>query len=261
MNTKSFAGVLVVVSVAVGGCAKPAGDASKSAGVAIDTIQTPTGTFEADNASGAFGGYDTNRNASSGFTNTGGGTGGSSSAQSLHVLSNTVQGSACREGATCACDGGGSYTYERQSTDYGPALQATFDDCILSSGTGFSGDMVLLASDKPLLKSDQLLEDSTADGKSAVLAAQGTFTVQSKTIDASVVLLSERGVDYLAVDVPDGRLVIGRRSSDGLAVVYAKDTTWVCKPDANVSYACEEQNSGKTMEVATTGSTPSGSKS
>ncbi len=261
MNRRLVVSAILVVGSLVA-CTNPDDKPAKSAGAALDSIQNPTGTFDSSNAGSAFSRYGSDKNASSGLAGTGGGSGGSSSTQSLHILADQVQGSSCAEGASCACDAGGSFTYSRQSTDYGPAIQASFDKCVFNDGNGFSGDMLLLASDKPLLKSDAAgVASDTATGKSLLLAAEGTFTKGSDSVKADVVFLQERGVDYLAVEVSDGKIVIGVRESDGLAVVYAKGTTWVCKPDASSDYTCQEQSSGQKVQAPKSGDNGSASSS
>jgi hypothetical protein len=262
---KRFAVSFVLVAASLVACTNPDNKPATNAGSALDTIQKPTGSFGSNNAGDAFGSYDNNKNASSGLAGTGGGAGGSSSTQTkgnLRVLSNQVRSGTCNEGSSCACEAGGSFTYSRQSTDYGPAIQASFSNCQFADGNGFNGDMILLVSDKPLLQSDkaQIASDTTAgSGKSVLLAAEGTFTAPSEKIDAEVVFLEERGVDYLAVDVADGKIVIGVRQSDGLAVVYAKDTTWICQGDANALYTCQEQSSGQKVSASKSGGSSSGS--
>jgi hypothetical protein len=245
-----------IVTLGLFACTSPVDKGSTSPGAAVDAIQNPTGSFGADNAGAAFGRYSENKNASSGLSSqAGGGSGasGSSTTQSLHVLANKAQTStsSCSEGSACACEGGGSFTYHQQQSDYGPAITATFDACVMADGSGFAGDMLLLVSDKPILKEDKAgVGSDAAAGKSLLLAAEGTFTATGgKSLKAEVVFLDERGVDYLAVEVADGKIVIGVRKSDGLAVVYAKDTMWVCKPDASQAYACVEQSSGQKVST------------
>ncbi len=229
---------------------------SKSAGAALGSVQNPTGSFDSDNASDAFAKWSSDKSSSSGLQSTGGGGsgGGSTTTQSLHILSGTVQQTSCAEGAKCACPSGGSFSYEKQSSDYGPAISASFDKCVFDDGSGFSGDMLLLESDKPLLKSDKADVGADDGGKSLLLAAEGTFTNGTDSINADVVFLHERGVDYLAVAVKDGKIVIGVRESDGAAVVYAKDTTWLCTRDESLDYTCKEQSSGKKVQATKTSS-------
>ena len=251
----------IASSLALFACTSTDDKPAKSPSAAVDSIQNPTGTFDANNAGSAFSKYDSGKSASSGLAGTGGGgsaaggTSGSSSTQSLHVLAGKVQtsSSSCSEGSSCACDGGGTFSYQRQTTDYGPALTASFDQCVFDDGDGFSGDLLVLVSDKPLLQGDKasIGTDAAAD-KSLLLAADGMFSSPSKSVRAEVVFLAERGVDYLAVDVDDGRIVIGVRASDGLAVVYAKDTTWTCTAvagAAGAAYTCVDQTSGKKVDA------------
>jgi hypothetical protein len=245
---KRLAVSVLIVSSTLFACTNDDNKPSQSANAALDAIQTPTGTFDANNASGAFGKYGSDKTASSGLSSTGGGS-GSSSTQARTQLRFLAEGAggSCTEGASCACEGGGSFVYKRETTDYGPAIQAQFDGCTFADGSGFSGDMVLLASDKPLLKDDSF---GDVDGKKSVLlAADGTFSSAKESVKANVVLLEERGVDYLAIEVSDGKIIIGVRESDGVAVVYAKDTLWVCTPSAG-KYSCEDQNDGKKLDTS-----------
>ncbi|HEY8078159.1 MAG TPA: hypothetical protein VIF62_28725 [Labilithrix sp.] len=254
MNRNAFI-ALAAVSLELFACTNQDDKPSQSPGAALDAVQNPTGSFGADNAGDAFSKYGSDKKSSSGLASTGGGSsaGGSTTTQSyrLHILAGNVQSTACEEGAKCACPSGGSFTYQKQNSDYGPALSASFDSCVFDDGNGFSGDMLLLQSDKPLLKSDKAdVGTDAASDASLLLAADGTFTNGSDSIKADVVFLHERSVDYLAVEVKDGKIVIGVRETDGLAVVYAKDTTWVCKPDASANYDCQEQSSGQKVSAS-----------
>ncbi len=253
MNRIAF--TALAFSLGLFACTNQDDKPSKSASAALGSVQNPTGSFDADNANDAFSSYSSDKKSSSPLQSAGGGSGGSgsSSTQALHILSG-VQQSQCSEGSKCACPSGGSFTYQKQDSDYGPALSASFDSCVFDDGNGFTGDMLLLVSDKPLLKSDKAdkadVGSDAASGQSMLLAADGTFTNGTDTIKADVVFLHERGVDYLAVEVKDGKVVIGVRESDGAAVVYAKDTTWLCQPGADGNYDCQEQSSGKKVSAA-----------
>ncbi len=117
----------------------------------LASFKNPTGSFSKETAGSAFSGYKSEQ-GESGKVQAPGVSNGASSPQSMKLLARTLDAkSQCNEGQTCACPTSGSFVYGLEQSSSGQALRATFDKCIDESGSGFDGEVLFLATSKPLL--------------------------------------------------------------------------------------------------------------
>jgi hypothetical protein len=161
---------------------------------------------------------------------------------------NTAQNgqAACAEGQSCACPGGGSLVYQAEQSKAGAAAHFTFDSCVGDDGMGFDGEAVAVVSSKPIL-------GLAKPGSSALFAARGTVFDKTNKIDLEFALLTEGGYALLAVEVGDGKIVIGS-TPQGSIVVIAKQGTFHCSGGT-----CKGDDTGEEIEVgsAATANVPS----
>lgn len=242
---------------------------------AISELRTPTGSFSQANAAKAFGGYRSERANSSKVAAPGAlGSSGGSSTQSLRLLDSASSAqSGCGAGQACACPNGGSLTYQASSSPDGQLVKVTFDSCGFEDGWGFDGKAILLASNKSLLGLDE--PEATAPRKPAgtfgnedgsglreaeeseygsgakafLVAAKGTATDGKRSLKLSFALLREQPYSFLAVAVPDGKIVIGV-SDDGRAIIRSKEGTWRCQSGSqSKGWSCTSDK-GQKMDVS-----------
>lgn len=237
--------------------------ASVDTGSALSTLRSPTGSFSAATAGKAFGGYRTQRADSQKVSAPT--SGGSVGTRSIRLL-DKASGS-CGQGQACACPGGGSMTYSAESNADGQLVKVRFASCGFEDGFGFDGNAVLLVSNKSLLgyaseaasapkapsagagtgAGTGVTEADGASGAAAVLlAAKGTASYASKKLPFAFALLTEGQYAFLAVSVPDGKIVIGMHA-DGRAIVKSKEGTWSCQSSAT-GWVCKS-DSGESLDV------------
>ncbi len=246
-------------------------------GSALSQLRSPTGSFSEASAGKAFGGYRSDRASSSKVAAPSSiGSAGQSGTQSIRLLDRASSAqSGCGANQACACPNGGSMTYQAASSPEGQLVKVTFDECGFEDGWGFDGKAILLASNKSLLGLDKesaapppakkpatdfgsdtgsgsgLHEaEDTGYGGGAVaflIAAKGTATDGQRKLALSFALLRESPYTFLAVAVPDGKIVIGV-SDDGRAIVRSKEGTWRCQSGAR-AWSCTSDK-GQKMEIA-----------
>lgn len=259
------------------GCSSSSEKEDVDTASAISELRSPTGTFSEANAAKAFGGYRSDRANSSKVAAPGLGSAGGSSTQSIRLLDSASSAqSGCGANQPCACPNGGSLTYQAGSSPDGQLVRVTFDACGFEDGWGFDGKAILLASNKSLLGLDEPAastptapkkpatgfggeDDTTPDlreaddsgygsgAKAFLVAAKGTATDGKRSLALSFALLRESPYSFLAVSVPDGKIVIGV-SDDGRAIVRSKEGTWRCQSGAR-GWTCTSDK-GQKMEVA-----------
>ena len=219
---------------------------------ALGRFQHPSGSFSSDSGSAAFSGYASDRAASGNVAMPDGATsasGGTSTTQSLHVLTMTTSNqSQCGEGRKCSCDGSGSFTYSQGSSKLGTEIDFEFDHCIAADGSGFDGKAAIVLSQSPILG----LRGGTSNGKpNFLLVAKGTGYDGTESAPLTFALASEAGYVFLSVDLPDGNVVIGV-AGDGTAYVKAKEGSWTCNVDDASGYACVSDDGAPAVKVAKT---------
>lgn len=257
--------VLLTATVGMGavGCSSSEPTRTVSADDALTTFQNPTGSFSKDNASQAFSGFRSEQ-SESGKVSTGGAGGSSSTkSQSLKLLAHTLDAKAsCAEGQTCACETSGSFVYTAEQSKAGAAAYMKFDKCVGKDGTGFTGEAILVVTSSPILgiEADSSSPVAASD-KNLLLAAKGEAFDAKQSIDLEFALLHEAGYTLLAIQVPDGKIVIGV-AANGNAFVKAKQGTWVCKAGkGNKGYACASQSGGEEVDVEDADASPATSSS
>jgi hypothetical protein len=269
--TKIVFSGLVLLTAAVGmggmmGCSSSEQSTrTVSADDALTTFQNPTGSFNKDNASQAFSGFRSEQSESGKVSTNGAAGGGSTKTQSLKLLSRTLDAKAsCAEGQTCACATSGSFVYTAEQSKAGAAAHIQFDKCVSEDGSGFTGEAVLVVTTNPILGVEADGPVAAGDDKNLLLAARGEAFDATQSIKLEFALLHEAGYTLLAIQVPDGKIVIGVAPS-GNAFVKAKQGTWVCKAGkGKKGYACASvSGGGEEVDVEdadaspTTSSTPS----
>lgn len=275
-------------------------------GSALSALQSPTGSFSAETAGKAFGGYRGARADSSKISTRSTGSSGAGNvktgSRTIKLLDRAASSEACGQGQACACPNGGSMSFSAESSAEGQLVRITFDSCGFEDGFGFDGKAILLASTKSLLglsgekastskkpssgapsdssdssdygdSSDGLQEadDSSLGGSASgtgsqyaalLLAAKGTASKGGQKLPLEFALLTEAQYSFLAVSVPDGKIVIGV-SDDGRAIVKSKEGTWNCHSSSK-GWSCTSDK-GKSMdvteEVATEGASASNDES
>lgn len=263
-------------------------DRSTDADSTLSAFKNPTGSFTKETGASAFSGA-TTKQSQSGKVNAKTGSNGGSSTQSksIRILADKTQ-AACQEGEACKCEGGGTATYKKQSTKLGLQVDFTFADCFDAEGGGFSGEAMLLASEKPLLGlgsesgakepssgkapagsangSDDMgtnaikpkgglteAQNDQPQGKeinaqALLLAARGEVISGKQRENVEFAILSEAGYTLVAVEVKDGSVVVGF-APNGTAIVRSKEGSWTCRPQSN-GYQCKADGSGEALEVA-----------
>jgi hypothetical protein len=249
--TKIFSG-LVVLTAAIGltsavGCSSSESSRTVSADDALTTFQNPTGSFSKDNASQAFSGFRSEQ-SESGKVGTGGvaGSGGSTKTQGLtKFMTRTLDAKAsCAEGQSCACEVSGSFSYTAEQSKAGAAAHIKFDKCV-NKEAGFTGEAVIVVTSNPILGIERdSSSPTTASDKNLLFAAKGEAFDAKQSVNLEFALLHESGYTLLAIQVADGKIVIGV-APNGNAFVKAKQGTWVCKAGkGSKGYACSSTSGG-----------------
>jgi len=274
--TTALVAIVALASSAVA-CSSSSGNTDEvDTGSALSSLRTPTGSFSEQTAGKAFGNYRSGR-ANSSKISTPGATVGSDTAgtkmASIRLLSNAS--ASCGGGQACACPNGGSLTYSAEQNADGAAIKVSFDACGFEDGWGFDGKAVLLASKKSLLGTPVAPATPAAvpgatgaaaasadNGTAAVgssfgseyvsilLAAKGTASEGANKLQLEFALVAEAHYAFLAVQVADGKVVVGV-SDDGHAIVKSKEGTWTCNTTSNTTgsgWTCTS-DSGKSMTV------------
>lgn len=257
---------------------------------ALNAFKNPTGSFSKETGSGAFSGYRSEEAESSKVSTPGAsGSSGTSRTQSLTFLTKTLdQKAQCAEGEACPCESSGSFVYKMETRSEGKALQMQFDKCVSADGSGFDGQAALLVSNQPLLglesgglekkapasEENEEASDEAAStpktpktpktgsktlavnpslGQNLLLTAKGTAFEGDKSVSLEFSLVYEAGYTVLAIEVPDGKVVIGM-AADGTAFVKAKQGSWTCKPQNGKGYVCTSTSGGEDVAVSEEGS-------
>lgn len=255
------------------GCSNETSD-SVDATSALDSFQNPTGSFTKETGGQALSSYKSEQAESSKVNRPGGGSGGTKT-QSLRLLSKTLDSKAsCNEGQACACVGGGSFTYTLEQTKAGQAARFQFDKCVGDDNGGFDGQAILLVTQKPLIGIDgparnkpappaksgsseeggltEADDGSTSGGPSGednlLFAAKGTAIEGNRRTPLEFALAYEQGYTLLAVEVKDGKVIVGL-SPNGTVFVKAKQGTWVCTPSLSRGYQCKSAEGGDDVEI------------
>jgi putative hemolysin len=246
-----------------------------SANSALDSFQNPTGSFTKETGGQALSGYKAEQAESSKVERPGGSAGGTKP-QSLRLLTKTLDSKAsCNEGQSCACVGGGSFSYRREETKAGQAARFQFDSCVGNDNAGFDGQAILLVTSRPLLgisddgnsrsapppkktgSSDEGGLTEAEDGSPAseaerdqnlLFAARGTAIEGNKRTALDFALAYEKGYTLLAVEVKDGKVVVGLAPS-GTIFVKAKQGSWVCTPSSSRGYQCKSSSGGDDVQL------------
>lgn len=280
MKTASVALVALVAlaSSSAVACSSSSGSGNDiDTGTALSSLRTPTGSFSEASAGKAFGSYRSDRANSSKISTPGASVGSASAGTktaSIRLL-DKASGS-CGGGQACACPNGGSLTYAAESTADTAAIKVSFDACGFEDGWGFDGKAVLLASKKSLLGTTGATASASASvsaGASAsagaagaaadngtgsagasfggeyvsiLLAAKGTASNGANKLQLELALVTEAHYAFLAVQVADGKVVVGI-SDDGHAIVKSKEGTWTCDTTGS-GWTCTSET-GKSMTV------------
>ena len=202
----------------------------------------------------------------------------------IKLLDAATSSAACGQGQSCACPSGGSMSYRAESSADGDLVKVSFTACGFEDGYAFDGKAILLASKKSLLglssekaappipkkpsspaSPDDGFGGDTGSGSDTglqeaeepqtggsgqyvalLLAAKGTVSNGSQKLALEFALLTEAHYAFLAVSVPDGKIVIGV-SDDGRAIVKSKEGTWNCNTSSG-GWSCTS-DTGKKMDV------------
>lgn len=281
-TTLALAALFAVASSSIA-CTSPTEREDVDTDSALSALRTPTGTFSAETAGKAFGGYRGQKANASKVSAPGVSGSGTSATQSIRLLDRATSSQACRQGQACACPTGGSMSYAGTSSGDGLLVRVTFDACVFEDGFGFDGKAVLLASKKSLLGVSaeaapaKAPAASSTDGDAAglgeggglteaapvepgggssnviggyaalLVAAKGTATTGNLSLPLELALVTEAHYAFLAVKVADGTIVIGV-SDDGRAIVRSKHGTWKCTSSSS-RWSCTSER-GETMDVA-----------
>ncbi len=266
-TTTAFVALVVLASSAVA-CSSSNGNANDiDTGTALSSLRTPTGSFSEVTAGKAFGNYRSDRANSSKISTPGASVGSDSAGTrtaSIRLL-DSAQAS-CGGGQACACPNGGSLTYGAEKSADTEAIKVSFDTCGFEDGWAFDGKAVLLASKKSLLGGVVPAADVPSSGSgtgsatgstgaafgseyvSILLAAKGTVSKGVNRLELDLALVAEAHYAFLAVQVADGKVVVGV-SDDGHAIVKSKEGTWTCNTVSNATgngWTCTS-DSGKTI--------------
>lgn len=266
---KSFvlpsAALVVTASLFAIGCSSATsgsgnGGSSSSVSSALGTFRSPTGSFNASNGSSTLASMLQQQQQGAAVGGNGGAGAGGIATRALRKLdlggdetSPSSEGS-CAEGAQCACDAGGTFSYKQESANEGKALRITFNDCVDTDGSGFDGEALFLVSQRALLEDKRL--PAYGSGQSLLLVAKGTLTEKRSSQEVAVALLSQPNVKLVAVQVDDGAVVLGQTST-GTIIVRAKDTAWTCNPKSAGTYVCKEDNTGESVTISESGESAS----
>jgi hypothetical protein len=251
----------------------------------LASFKNPTGSFSKENAGSAFSGYKSEQ-GESGKVQAPGVSGGTSNTQSMKLLARTLDAkSQCTEGQTCACPTSGSFVYGIEQSKSGQSLRATFDSCIDESGSGFNGEVLFLATSRPLLgialkapaKSKLVgpggakqpttpapsgggatgggLQEANpgsssgaqASAENYLFVAKGTAIEGRQSTPIEFAVVSEAGYLVASVSVPDGNVIVGM-APDQTIFVQAKQGSWVCTPNGS-RYTCKGDGQVEDLEL------------
>ena len=264
--TIAFVALVALASSAVA-CSSSSGSSNEiDTDTALSSLRTPTGSFSEATAGKAFGNYRADRANSSKISTPGASVGSDTAGTrtaSIRLLDNAT--ASCGGGQACSCPNGGSLTYGAESTADTQAIKVSFDACGFEDGWAFDGKAVLLASKKTLLggfvppASSGAAGTGTGTGStgsfgseyvSILLAAKGTVSKGVNKLELELALVTEAHYAFLAVQVADGKVVVGV-SDDGHAIVKSKEGTWTCNTVSGATgsgWTCTS-DSGKTLTV------------
>lgn len=275
-STTAFVAIVALATSATA-CSSSSGSGDEvDTSTALSSLRTPTGSFSEATASKAIGGYRARR-ADSARVSTPGSSIGSASAgtktASIRLLDKAS--ASCGGGNSCACPNGGSLSYAAESNADGAAIKMSFSACGFEDGWGFDGKAVVLASKKSLLGTPPApAAPAAADGTGAssdttgtgaagttfgseyvsiLVAAKGVASNGGNRLELEFALVAEAHYAFLAVQVADGKVIIGV-SDDGRAIVKSKEGTWSCTT-TSTSWTCTS-DTGKSMTVTEDAVTP-----
>jgi hypothetical protein len=266
-----------VASITLGalamGCSNESTD-SVNTDSAINAFQNPTGSFDKSSGADAFSSFKSEQSESGKVQQPDGKSGPGT--QSLRTLTRTLANttSSCSEGQSCACQGGGSFVYSLESSKAGQSARINFNKCIGDNNTGFDGQMIVLVTSQPILGigaaqtapasgtkkpssgSTDGLKDadssssstSSAADKNILIAAKGNAIEGQKRVAVEFALLKEGGWLLLAVEVKDGKVVLGVAPNRDV-FVKAKQGSWICSPRSTKGYQCKAQGSGEDLDL------------
>ena len=270
--TTAFVAIVALATSALA-CTSSSGSTNEvDTATALSSLRAPTGSFSEQTAGKAFGGYRAGRANSSRVSAPGASVGSATAGTKTASIRLLDKASAsCGGGQSCACPNGGSLSYAAESNADGAAIKVSFDACGFEDGWGFDGKAVLLASKKSLLGTPAApaatpSAPSATDGTSAtpdtgtgaagtafgseyvsiLVAAKGVASNGGNRLELEFALVAEAHYAFLAVQVADGKVVIGV-SDDGRAIVKSKEGTWTCTTSAT-SWTCTS-DAGKSMTV------------
>jgi hypothetical protein len=278
-STTAFVAIVALATSALA-CSSSSGSGDEvDTATALASLRTPTGSFSEATAGKALGGYRARRADSARVSTPGATVGGESAGTktaSIRLLDKAKV--SCGGGQSCACPNGGSLSYTAESNADGAAIKVSFDACGFEDGWGFDGKAVLLASKKSLLGTPAAPATpaipAAADGTSAssdttgtgaagtsfgneyvsiLVAAKGVASNGGNRLELEFALVAEAHYAFLAVQVADGKVVIGV-SDDGRAIVKSKEGTWTCTTTSS-SWTCTS-DTGKSMTVTEDSVTP-----
>lgn len=268
-TTTAFVAILALATSAVA-CSSSSGSRDEvDTSTALSSLRTPTGSFSEATAGKALGGYRAHRADSARVSAPGASIGSASAGTKTASIRLLDKASAsCGGGQSCACPNGGSLSYATESNADGAAIKVSFNACGFEDGWGFDGKAVLLASKKSLLGTPAAPDgtsasadttgttDTTGTGAagtsfgseyvSILVAAKGVASNGGNRLELEFALVAEAHYAFLAVQVADGKVVIGV-SDDGRAIVKSKEGTWSCTTSAS-SWTCTS-DTGKSMTV------------
>jgi len=294
----AFAALAALATTSIACSSSTSGEEGQTVdtGSALTTLRSPTGSFSAATAGKAFGGYRTQKADSQRVSApTSGGSVGTRSIRLLDRASGSCgQGQAC----ACPNGGSMTYAAESNADGQmvkvrfascsfedgfgfdGNALLLVSNKSLLgyaseaasapkapSTGSGGTGSSTGTTgtgagsedSADGYDSSEGLSESGSTSGAAAVLlAAKGTASYGAKKLPLEIALLTEGKYAFLAVSVPDGKIVIGV-SADGRAIVKSKEGTWNCQSSAG-GWVCKS-DSGESLNVKEEAATEEGSSS
>lgn len=223
-------------------------DAPIDTNASLSAFRNPTGSFTKETGAEAFSGYGAEKKES-GKISRPGASSGTSRTQGIRLMNTarTAEGS-CGEGQKCACPGGGTLVYQAEQSSVGAAAHFQFDSCIDENGSGFDGEAVVIVANQPILGIAKAAKSTTQAGEENVFfAAKGTAIEDGTTLDLEFALLVEAGYTLLAVEVADGKIVVGS-APDGSWFVKAKQGSFHCSSSKG-KMICTSDESGEEIDL------------
>ncbi len=259
----AFVAAVTLSTLAIG-CTNESTD-SVNTDSAIDAFQNPTGSFDKSTGADAFSAFKAEKSESTKVSQPDGKSGVGT--QSIRLMTRTLDAkTSCAEGQSCACAAGGSFSYQLEESKVGKAARFQFNKCVGESNSGFDGQAIILVTSKPILGIEKATAKKTSTKKptgglseaddssssasldqNVLFAAKGTAIEGQQKTALEFALLSEAGWTLLAVQVKDGKIVIGV-APNGNAFVKAKQGTWYCSPGTAKGYVCKSET-GEDLEV------------